>query len=84
MIGLHALDLVPKKAAGTAAGLTGLFGYLGGTVIANVGMGYIVDFFGWHGGFIMLIASCFLAIFFISLTWNTGHIHHKRLRKSKA
>ena len=25
LIGLHALDLVPKKAAGTAAGLTGLF-----------------------------------------------------------
>jgi len=26
LIGLQALDLVPKKAAGTAAGLTGLFG----------------------------------------------------------
>jgi OPA family glycerol-3-phosphate transporter-like MFS transporter len=32
LIGLHALDLVPKKAAGTAAGLTGLFGYFGGAV----------------------------------------------------
>ena len=36
LIGLHALELVPKKAAGTAAGLTGLFGYLGGAVIANI------------------------------------------------
>lgn len=35
LIGLQALDFVPKKAAGTAAGLTGLFGYLGGTVTAN-------------------------------------------------
>ncbi|KRF51663.1 hypothetical protein ASG97_07195 [Bacillus sp. Soil745] len=35
LIGLQALDLVPKKAAGTAAGLTGLFGYLGGSVAAN-------------------------------------------------
>jgi len=76
LIGLHALDLVPKKAAGTAAGLTGLFGYLGGTVAANVGMGYVVDYFGWHGGFVMLIISCFLAIFFLSLTWNTGSTHH--------
>src|SRR5699024_255165 len=30
LIGLQALDYVPKKAAGTAAGLTGLFGYLFG------------------------------------------------------
>ena len=28
LIGVSALDLVPKKAAGTAAGFTGLFGYL--------------------------------------------------------
>ncbi len=27
LIGLHALELAPKKAAGTAAGFTGLFGY---------------------------------------------------------
>ena len=32
LIGLHALDLAPKKAAGTAAGLTGFFGYLGGAL----------------------------------------------------
>jgi OPA family glycerol-3-phosphate transporter-like MFS transporter len=30
IIGLHALDLVPKKAAGTAAGFTGFFGYVFG------------------------------------------------------
>lgn len=72
MIGIYALDLVPKKAAGTAAGLTGFFGYVGGTTIANIGIGAIVDHYGWNGGFITLIASCFLAIFFLSLTWNRG------------
>ncbi|MBM7855992.1 OPA family glycerol-3-phosphate transporter-like MFS transporter [Desulfohalotomaculum tongense] len=72
LIGLFALDLVPKKAAGTAAGLTGLFGYLGGSVIANAAMGYVVDFFGWNGGFVMLLLSCALAIFFLALTWNVG------------
>ena len=35
LIGLHALELAPKKAAGTAAGFTGLFGYLGGSVAAS-------------------------------------------------
>lgn len=77
LIGLHALDLAPKKAAGTAAGLTGLFGYLGGNTLANFGMGVVVDSYGWHGGFIMLVISCVLAIFFISLTWNTGKVKHK-------
>jgi OPA family glycerol-3-phosphate transporter-like MFS transporter len=69
LIGVHALDLVPKKAAGTAAGLTGLFGYLGGAVFANAAMGYVVDAWGWDGGFIVLVASCFLAIVFTSFTW---------------
>lgn len=69
LIGVHALDMVPKKAAGTAAGLTGLFGYLGGAVFANAAMGYIVDAYGWNGGFMVLVAACILSIFFVALTW---------------
>ncbi len=69
LIGVHALDLVPKAAAGTAAGFTGLFGYLGGALTANAAMGYIVDFYGWDGGFYLLIASCILSIILIGFTW---------------
>jgi MFS transporter, OPA family, glycerol-3-phosphate transporter len=69
LIGVHALDLVPKKAAGTAAGLTGLFGYLGGALFANAAMGFVVDAWGWDGGFYVLLASCVLAIIFTGLTW---------------
>jgi MFS transporter, OPA family, glycerol-3-phosphate transporter len=78
LIGVHALDLVPKKAAGTAAGLTGLFGYLGGAVFANAAMGYVVDAYGWDGGFYVLLAACVLSILFIALTWKkeqTNSIH---------
>ena len=35
LIGLYTLELAPKKVTDTAAGLTGLFGYLGGAVAAN-------------------------------------------------
>lgn len=71
LIGVQALDLVPKKAAGTAAGLTGFFGYLIGTAfLANFGIGYIVDNYGWDGGFELIVAACVLAIFFTALTWN--------------
>ncbi len=52
----------PKKAAGTAAGFTGLFGYLGGSVAASAIVGYTVDFFGWDGGFMVMIGGSILAV----------------------
>ena len=70
LIGIQALDLVPKKAAGTAAGLTGFFSSVGGAGIANVGMGWIADHLGWNAGFIALLFSCVLAILFLTLLWD--------------
>ncbi|TKC61079.1 glycerol-3-phosphate transporter [Pedobacter hiemivivus] len=70
LIGVQALDLVPKKAAGTAAGLTGLFGYMGGALFANIAIGLVVDKWGWDGGFEVIVAACLLSIFFTALTWN--------------
>lgn len=84
LIGVHALDLVPKKAAGTAAGLTGLFGYLGGAVFANLIMGHVVDSYGWDGGFYILIASGVLSIVLLSLTWNHGgSLKHEVVKEGK-
>ncbi|MNH36158.1 Glycerol-3-phosphate transporter [compost metagenome] len=68
LIGLYALELAPKKAAGTAAGFTGLFGYLGGAVAANAMLGYTVDHFGWDGGFMVLVVSCLLSIVLLAMT----------------
>jgi OPA family glycerol-3-phosphate transporter-like MFS transporter len=76
LIGVHALDLVPKKAAGTAAGFTGLFGYLGGALTANIAMGYIVDHFDWDGGFYLLISACVLSIILIGFTWRIENKNH--------
>ncbi|KZL90597.1 glycerol-3-phosphate transporter [Clostridium magnum DSM 2767] len=70
LIGVSALDMVPKKAGGTAAGFTGLFGYMGGQVVAEIVMGMVVDKFSWDGGFMLLLASCVLSIVFLSFTWN--------------
>jgi OPA family glycerol-3-phosphate transporter-like MFS transporter len=71
IIGLHALDLVPKKAAGTAAGFTGFFGYVFGSAIAGTGVGWIADRWGWHGVFITMVACCVLTIVFSAMT--LGH-----------
>lgn len=79
LIGVHALDLVPKKAAGTAAGLTGLFGYLGGALFANIAMGAVVDTWGWDGGFIVLLGACIGAIILIGISWFLEIKGHKGL-----
>ena len=71
IIGLHALDLVPKKAAGTAAGFTGFFGYVFGSAIAGTGVGWIADHWGWNGVFVTMVACCLLTIAFSALT--LGH-----------
>lgn len=70
LISLQALDYVPKKAAGTAADLTSLFGYLGGSVAASALMGVLVDAYGWNAGFIVLTGACVLATILFAFTWN--------------
>ncbi|WP_150538412.1 glycerol-3-phosphate transporter [Actinobacillus vicugnae] len=62
LIGLHALELAPKKAAGTSAGFTGLFGYLGGTVSASAVVGWAAEHYGWDGGFYVMITGGVLAV----------------------
>jgi len=69
LIGLHALDLAPKKAAGTAAGFTGLFGYVGGAMTANIAIGIVVDKWGWNAGFGMIVAACIFSILLLAMTW---------------
>jgi OPA family glycerol-3-phosphate transporter-like MFS transporter len=79
IIGLHSLDLVPKKAAGTAAGFTGFFGYVFGSAIAGTGVGWIADRWGWGGVFTTMVACCLLTIFFSALT-----LGHKAQSESRA
>ncbi|HNQ89193.1 MAG TPA: phosphoglycerate transporter protein PgtP [Verrucomicrobiota bacterium] len=78
IIGLHALDLVPKKAAGTAAGFTGLFGYVFGSAIAGTGVGWIADHWGWHGVFITMIACCVLTMVFSAFTLGHKAVSERR------
>ena len=82
LIGLYALELAPKKAAGTAAGITGLFGYLGGAVVANAVLGYTVDSYGWDGGFMILVSACGFSIFFLILALiGENEFHDEKIRK---
>jgi len=70
LIGVAAVDLVPKKAAGSAAGFTGLFGYLGGMNLAEIGIGHLVQHHGWNAGFLLLVVACVIATVCLLTTWN--------------
>ena len=62
LIGLQAIDLSPSNIAGTAAGFTGLFGYVLGATMASTGVGILIEHFGWNVTFIVLLACVGLAI----------------------
>jgi OPA family glycerol-3-phosphate transporter-like MFS transporter len=79
IIGLHALDLVPKKAAGTAAGFTGFFGYVFGSAVAGMGVGWIADNWSWHGVFMTMVICCVLTMVFGALT-----LGHKAVSESRS
>ncbi len=68
LVGVAAADFASKKAAATATGLTGTFGYLG-SAVCGVGTGLIVDRWGWDGGFIFFIGAAIIGTLFFLLTW---------------
>lgn len=79
LIGVQALDLAPKNAAGTAAGLTGFFGYFFGTaVLANTVLGYVSEI-NMDATFGLLLLACLLSILFMAFTYK----EEKHLAKAK-
>ncbi|MDM5190832.1 MFS transporter [Bacillus sp. DX4.1] len=72
LIGLSAMELVPKFAVGTTVGMCGLFGYVGGSLVANAAIGIIVDRSGWDGCFILLLAGGILSTVFLFIV-QRGH-----------
>ncbi len=62
LVGVQAMDVVPKKAVGTAIGLLGLFGYWGGNISAAALLGYVVEHYSWNGAFNMFYGACILGM----------------------
>ncbi|MDH4659317.1 MFS transporter [Corynebacterium pyruviciproducens] len=62
LIGLQAIDLSPANVAGTAAGFTGLFGYLLGATLASSGVGILIHHFGWNVTYMFLLGVVVVAI----------------------
>ena len=83
LIGVQALDLAPKNAAGTAAGLTGFLGYVLGTaVLANIVIGFVMKEAGLDLTFVLLLAACLAAILLMGFTYKAEQylVHPTRPR----
>lgn len=68
--GVMALDLTSKKAAATAPGFVGLFGYVGGRVIQGKGLGVVAQHYGWDAGLYAVIGCIFLGTVLLAFLWN--------------
>jgi OPA family glycerol-3-phosphate transporter-like MFS transporter/OPA family sugar phosphate sensor protein UhpC-like MFS transporter len=68
LIGITAANLATKRAAATAAGLTGLFGYLS-TVVSGWGLGLLVQRSGWNVAFGALLSIGALGTLMFILAW---------------
>lgn len=77
LVAIIAANLATKRAAATAVGLTGLFGYLS-TVVSGLGLGVIVTRGGWSMGFLTLVIAGAAATILFAFTWNAGHIVDKK------
>ncbi len=87
MIGIQALSLVPKNAAGTAAGFMGLFGYLfGDAVLSKIAMGYVASSsLGWNFTFEMFLFTSLLAAAICLVAWGKEkRIMEERVRQAEA
>jgi sugar phosphate permease len=63
LTGVMATEIVPPFAVGAAVGLTGTFAYTAGSIFSGVGIGMLIDNFGWQGGYFLFVVSSLLGAF---------------------
>ena len=68
LISIAAANLATKRAAATAVGLTGLFGYAS-TTLSGWGLGKLVQTYGWDAGFIGMLIVAGIGTLACALGW---------------
>jgi sugar phosphate permease len=77
-----AADFATKKAAATATGLTGSFGYIG-SALSGLGTGLIVDKWGWDGGFIFFVTAAAIGSLLFLSFWDYRSPQLEKYHNSK-
>ncbi len=68
LVGIAVSNQATKKAAGTANGLVGIFGYLS-TAVSGVGIGWLADNYGWNYVFVSVIDMAIIGILIFMSIW---------------
>jgi OPA family glycerol-3-phosphate transporter-like MFS transporter/OPA family sugar phosphate sensor protein UhpC-like MFS transporter len=68
LIGIIAANLATKRAAASAVGLTGLFGYAS-TLLSGWGLGKLVEVHGWDAGFVGMLIVTGIGALLLLLGW---------------
>jgi len=68
LIGIAAANQATKRAAATANGLTGLFGYAS-TLVSGVGLGFVAQHYGWNWAYVGIIGMAVVGMLVFLLMW---------------
>jgi OPA family glycerol-3-phosphate transporter-like MFS transporter/OPA family sugar phosphate sensor protein UhpC-like MFS transporter len=68
LVGIAVANLATKRAAATAVGLTGIFGYAS-TILSGWGLGLLVKTYGWDRGFFAMFIIAILGVLTFALAW---------------
>jgi len=68
LIGIIVANLATKRAAATAAGFTGIFGYAS-TLLSGWGLGKLVELRGWDAGFAGLLGAAAIGTLLFAAAW---------------
>jgi OPA family glycerol-3-phosphate transporter-like MFS transporter/OPA family sugar phosphate sensor protein UhpC-like MFS transporter len=68
LVGIAVANLATKRAAATAVGFTGMFGYAS-TALSGWGMGMLVKHYGWNWAFAALLIAAAAAMMLFVLNW---------------
>jgi MFS transporter, OPA family, glycerol-3-phosphate transporter len=87
LIGIAAINQATNRAAATANGLTGMFGYASG-LVSGVGVGFMVDSINkvnpgqaWDYVFMMMIGMAIIGAFVFALMWKAKAHGYDELEK---
>lgn len=68
LVSIIAANLATKRAAATAGGLTGLFGYAS-TTLSGTGLGALVQNRGWDAGMLLMVIAALIGMFLFAVGW---------------
>jgi OPA family glycerol-3-phosphate transporter-like MFS transporter/OPA family sugar phosphate sensor protein UhpC-like MFS transporter len=68
LLGISAANQATNRAAATANGILGIFGYAS-TLISGVGFGYVAQHYGWNGAYLTILIMAVLGAITLLTMW---------------